>query len=72
MIKIIKDSTNGQFGTASFSMDEQSHETEGQLMFRIVGQKLEVLDPFGGQNKHAYDVLSSLLEFELRQKGHLR
>jgi hypothetical protein len=71
MIKIVKDSDGGQFGTADFSMDEQGQEIEGQLMFRIVGQKLEVLDPFGGQNKHAYDVLSSLLDFELRQKGHL-
>jgi len=72
VIKIIKNSDHGQFGTADFSMEEQGHELKGQLMFRTNGQKLEVLDPFGGQKKHAYEVLSSLLDFELRQKGYLR
>jgi hypothetical protein len=71
MIKIIKNSDHGQFGT-DFWMEEQGHELKGQLMFRTDGQKLEVLDPFGGQNKHAYEVLLSLLDSELRQKGYLR
>ena len=71
MITILTNSNNGQFGSADFWMEERDKEMKGRLMFKIVGRQLEVLDPFGGQDQHAFEVLSSLLRSELERKGLL-
>jgi len=71
MIKITQNASGTNYGSADFFIEEHGFEQKGQMMFRITGNQLEVLDPFGGQNSHAYGVLRSLLQFELEQQGQL-
>ena len=75
MITITGISSDGVQGTADFWMEEMGTETRGNLQFRITQQHgkktLSVLDPFGSQNTHAYEMLVGLLEFELKQRGLL-
>jgi hypothetical protein len=72
MIKITQSASGKNYGSAEFSISENGLESEGTLMFRVSGNKLEVLDPFGGLRPHALNTLRSMLEFELGEQGHLK
>ena len=65
MLKILQTPSGTQYGTAEFFVEEEGIEHKGQLMFRILNGKLDVLDPFGGTNAKAYQTLTSLLSMQL-------
>jgi hypothetical protein len=72
VINIIRESKDGKYGTADFEVEEAGQDLKGQLQFRIVNRKVAiVLDPFSGTNTEGYSKLRSLLEFELRKRGHI-
>ena len=73
VVKITKVTSNGAQGSADFLVEEMNTETRGTLKFRITKgngcKNVSVLDPFGGLNPRAYEILVGLLKFELGRQG---